>query len=393
MNPLVPFVRTGSSSPAFDNTMSDLIVPNINIPEKLALPILELNLQQQSLIEFIRVMSRLTGIPITLDIDEMKPLALSVKTLVSGQFKEVTAEQIFTETLAGLGLQWKATDRQILILPKATAGDIDLTFDISDFAGKTNDLPELALKGDILAEMVRRLVCPEANVEALPDNRLAVTQNENSRKSPRRQRDDVQRFLEQLRAVRKLPPKTELREETLAPEVFGWEKVIEPMTLNYYQPVPLSEVLKQLEKRTELTIIVDHQSLHRALSPFAELRATVQCNQGTINDILELSLASVDSAALTYRIIDHQTLEITTVESARQPEKMVMEVHRYQLGEDEMPEDVVRSLRLAVEPESWEEGRGDIMIDVPSSCLFVRQSQPAHRQIRLFFSEPEPLAP
>jgi hypothetical protein len=148
-----------------------------------------------------------------------------------------------------------------------------------------------------------------------------------------------------------------------------------------------------LETQTKLPILVDHQSLHQALSPLTSIHATVQCNQGTLNDAMELTLASVDSVALAYRIIDHQTLEITTAESVRQPDKMVMEVHRYHLQEDETPEDIVRSLRLAVEPETWESAGlkhgGNVMVDHPSGCLFVRQSQPAQRQIRLYLSTQE----
>jgi hypothetical protein len=361
-------------------------VPNIDIPEKLAFPILELNINRQSLIEFIKVMSLLTEIPMTLDIDEMKPHSLSVKTPLTVQFKESTAETILTETLATVGLQWIIADRQILIHPKPTTGDVDLTFDVSDFAEKTDDL-----QPDALAEIVRRLVCPDANVEVLPGQRLAVVQDENSRKSPQRQKDEILRFLEQLRAVRQLPPKTELRDERLAPDAFGWDRVMERAVINYYRAVPLSRVVAQLETMTKLTIIIDHQSFHRALYPYALVETTVQCNQGTVNDAIELSLAAVDAVALTYRIIDHQTLEITTAESARQPEKMVVEIHRYQLGEDETPEDIVRSLRSAA-PESWGETQhgGDIVVDRPSSCLLVRQSQPAQRQIRLFLSVLEP---
>ena len=370
----------------------DTSVPNIDIDVKLALPILEWNLNQQRLIELIRVISQLTGVPMTLDIDEMKPRSLSVNTPVAGQFSETTAGEILTKTLAALELQWIAMDRQILIYPKETADKIDLTFDVSDFAERTDDLTP-----KVLAEMVRKLVCPENNVTVLPDNRLSVAQDEKHGKSPMRQRDDIRRFLEQLRAVRQLPQKTELTGETLAPEAFGWDRVMESMTLNHYRAVPLSRILTQLETQTDLTIIVDHQSFHRALCLFASVYATVQCDQGTVHDVLELSLASADLAAVTYRIVDHHTLEITTMESARQPEKMVMEVHRYELRADETPEDIVRSLRSAVAPDSWAVSElpetrygGSIVVDRPSACLFVRQSQPAQRQIRLFLSTPEP---
>ena len=394
-----PIQTVDDALSVLEKKMPDFVessIPNIDIAAKLSLPILELNLNQQSLVEFVRFVSNLTEIPITLNIDEMKPLHISVKTRIAGQFKETTVDKILTDTLATLGLHWIATDRHILILPKETADNEDLTFDVSDFAEKTNDL-----KPDVLSEMIQKLVCPEKNVVVLPNSRLSIRKDENNRKpdekSQKRYKDDIQRFLEQLRVVRHLPQKTELTGESLAPEAFGWDKVMETMTLNYYQTVPLYRVVTQLETITGLTILVDHQSLHRALCPFTSIQTTIQCNQGTVNDAMELSLDQEDSVALTYRIIDHQTLEITTSESARHPDKMVVEVHRYQLQEDETPEDIVLSLRSAVEPESWfvselPETRygGNIVIDTSSSCLLVRQSQPAQRQIRLYLSVLEP---
>jgi DNA-directed RNA polymerase subunit RPC12/RpoP len=373
----------------------DITIPSINIDEKLALPILELNFSRKSLISFVRMMSQLTEIPMTLDIDEMKARSLSVNTPVSGQFSEATVEKILTETLATLELQWIAIDRQILIRPKETADETDLTFDVSDFAEKTEDLTP-----EVLADMIRKLVIPEGNVKVLSDNRLTVVQNEPSGKSSKRLREDILRFLEQLRAVRQLPLKTEWSGETLAPEAFGWDQVLEPITLNYYRAVPLSRIVTQLESLTKLTILVDHQSLHRSLCSFASVQAAVQCDNGTVNDAMELLLSSADSAALVYRIVDHQTLEITTAESSRQPDKMIVEVHRYQLQGDETWDEIVRLLRSAIAPESWAvaelpetKSGGTIVVDKPSQCLLVRQSQPAQRRIRLYLSEPQLLAP
>jgi DNA-directed RNA polymerase subunit RPC12/RpoP len=375
----------------------DISVPNIDIDAKLTLPILKLDFNQHPprLIGFVRIMSGLTGIPMTLDIDEMKPRALSVKTPVDTPFREATAEKILSETLATRGLQWTATDRQILIRPQATVDAVDLTFDVSDFAENTKDLTP-----EVLADMILKLVVPEANVTVLPDHRLTIAADETRGKSSQRQRDEVLRFLEQLRVIRQLPQKTEWTGETLAPEAFGWDQVIEPITLNYYQAVPLSRAVTQLESLTKLTILVDHQSLHRSLCSFVSLRVTVRCDHGTVNDAMELLLASVDSVALAYRIIDHETLEITTAESARQPEKMAAEVHRYQLRGEETPEEFVRLLRSTVAPESWltaelpeTKHAGNIVIDVPSNSLLVRQSQPVQRQIRLYLSDSEWLAP
>jgi hypothetical protein len=175
---------------------------------------------------------------------------------------------------------------------------------------------------------------------------------------------------------------------------------MEPMTLHYYRAVPLFRAVKQLETFTDLTILVDHRSLHRSLCSFTSIPATVRCDQGTVNDAIEMLLVSIDTISLAYRIIDHQTLEISTMESVQQPEKMVMEVHRYHLREEETADECVRLLRSAVAPESWAVAespetryRGNIVIDAPSRCLFVRQSQPVHRKIRLYLSDVALLEP
>ena len=389
---LIPILEGNDTLAAFDEKMPgfvDISIPNIDMDAKLALPVLELNINQTRLVGFIRDMSRMTEIPMTLDIDELKPHSLSAKTPIDRQFKEATVERVLTDALATLGLQWMITDRQILILPKATTDAVDLAFDVSDFAEKTDDL-----KSEKLADMIQKLFYPDGNITVSPDSRLTVTQDEAYGKSQQRQRDEILRFLDQLRVVRQLPQKTEWTGETLAPEAFGWDKVMEPMSLHYYRAVPLARAVRQLEEQTQLTILVDHQSLHRSLCSFASMQATVQCDRGTVNDALELLLASVDSVSLAYRIIDHQTLEITTAESARQPEKMVVEVHRYQLREDETPEGIVRLLRSTVAPESWERTEipdtkygGNIVIDEPSHCLFIRQNQPVQRKIRLYLSD------
>ena len=390
---LTPFEGSGAERRMTDFLNS--LVPDIDIDAKLTLPILDMNLNQQSLIGFVRVMSGLTGIPMTLDIDEMRCRSLSVNTPMEGQFREATAGEVLTKILATQGLQWIAVDRQILIFPKDIDEAADLTFDVSDFAENTEDMTSEAL-----ADMIWKLVCPEATITVLSDHQLTVVQDRESGKRSARLRDDIQRFLEQLRVVRQLPQQTDLTGETIAPEAFGWDEVIKPMTFNHYRPLPLSRAATQLESLTQLTILVDHQSLHQSLCSYASVHVTVQSDFGTVNDALERLLASADTAALTYRIIDPQTLEITTTESARQPEKMVVEVHPYHIQEGETPEDIVRALRWALAPESWATAEspemqfgGNIMIDEPSSCLFIRQSQPLQRQIRLYLSEPEPLAP
>jgi hypothetical protein len=66
---------------------------------------------------------------------------------------------------------------------------------------------------------------------------------------------------------------------------------------------------------------------------------------------------------------------------------MSIEVHRF--TENETPEELVRTIRTALERGSWYDsdnsetfGLGDIVIDKPSGCLIVRQSQHVQRLLR-----------
>ena len=153
-----PIPNVNDTLSAFEQRMPgfvDISIPNIDMDAKLALPILELNVEQQSLVGFIRAMSQLTEIPMTLDIDELKARSLSAQTPVSGQFSEATVHEILTKTLATLGLHWVIADRQILILPKEAAElAFDMTFDVSDFSEE----PE------VLAERIQKLVCPGSTI-------------------------------------------------------------------------------------------------------------------------------------------------------------------------------------------------------------------------------------
>ena len=155
-------------------------------------------------------------------------------------------------------------------------------------------------------------------------------------------------------------------------------------------------ILPPLEALTGMTILVDHRELHQALAPFSSLKTTVQGNHEPIDDILNQLLANVEILPLTYRIIDSETLEITTFEAASQPEEMTVEVHFFETAEfplqdDESPEEWAETLKLAIAPESWyradkpeTRGGGDIVIDRPSGCALIRQSQPVQRAIRVW---------
>lgn len=381
---------------------------NIDIPDRLRRPVVGMKLNRTPLIVALRTISALTEIPMTLDVDEFRARGIAVDRPMTETFPDGTFGDLLTGILAPLKLEPVIEDRQILItVPEERRNAIlERTFDVSDLVAGTKDavdsqgnpVEDARLTPQGLRDILRRLIDPVGFAET-PDHVAPADTPKTDRPSIRidgnslvvrhrlRMLDESLRILEQLRVLRGLPQKTEVEGENLVPEAFGWDAVDRPLTLNYYQPVLLSEILHRIETATGLRILVDHKALHRALTPLYTIRATVRCDQGTINDALENLLASVDDATLNYRIVGPNAVEITTWDAARKPEKMSVEVHRYQ-GEDS-PEEFVRTVKTVFDPDGWFDaddpesvGLGDVVVDRPSGCFFVRQSQPIQRQLR-----------
>ncbi|MDR0704558.1 MAG: hypothetical protein LBF88_06165 [Planctomycetaceae bacterium] len=367
-----------------------LPVFSLNIQDRLAIPLTGLKLEKTSLLNAVRLLSDLTEIPMTFDLDEMRPRGIRIDNpLTDQQFGAGTSGEMLIKVLALLELEPVVEDRQILITvpPERRNTLLEQTFEVTDLVENTKNSNE-PLTPKLLAEIQQRLIDPtNESFIRISDNSLIV-------QNRFRKLEETLRVLEQLRVIRNLPQQTEVVGEFLAPEAFGWDAVMAPLTLNYYQPTALSDIFSQLESATKLKIVVDHRALHRTLSPLQSMKATVRCNRGTVHEVLEKLLTSVDTASLTYRITDYNTIEITTRDVARQPDKMSVEVHRFATETDETPEELVRIIRSALEPDSWRlpenqetVGRGDIIIDHPSGCLLIRQSQPIQRQIRLWLGK------
>jgi hypothetical protein len=364
----------------------------VDIPVRLQLPLGGLKLDKTPLVAAVRMLSRLTEVPITLDVDEFRCRGFNLDAPISGTYESGTVGETLVALLTPLGLEPVIEDRQILVTVSQEERDrlTEKSFDVADLTDSDENL-----SAERLAVIVRQLVDPvgfsvEEPGEEKPSLKVVgTTLIVNHR---RRMLDETLRLLEQLRVLRKLPQKTPIEGELLVPEVFGWDAVQAPLTLNYYQPILLSEVFPQLESAAKIRILVDHKALNRALSPFSSLKGTVHCDGGTVDTALEQLLASVDGVTLTYRIIDVDVLEMTTRDVAARPEKMSIEVHRF--TENETPEELVRTIQTALERGSWYDadnsetfGLGNIVIDEPSGCLIVRQSQHVQRLLRQWLAE------
>ncbi|MDO5580750.1 MAG: hypothetical protein Q4G69_06415 [Planctomycetia bacterium] len=197
----------------------------------------------------------------------------------------------------------------------------------------------------------------------------------------------IELFLEHLRQFRAITGKSNLSKEERVPELFGWETLSAPISLNYLEPVPFLETILLLEQKKDLRVFIDYSAL-REEGIDLDTPVIVRINNGTIDQVLNALLTPLH---LTYIILGKQTLLITSSEIANSYK--TLELHLYRLPEEKKLEDTVlqnyiKRLQAENAPGSWldrkkpDPEKASITADPESGFLLIRQSQPVQRMIR-----------
>lgn len=344
----------------------------------LDLPLQEIAFEQVPLLEIVRTLSDLVHVPFTFDLESFRAKGISLTRLLSFEARDVTVKTLLRQLVEPLGIEFFVEEGQITL--RVAAAPTALTWDITDLQRHA----EKPLSGERIRGDLEKLLAPSGPIH-LENGLLRVEASPETG-------DKALRFLEMLRFVRGMPGRSALSGEQVAPEAFGWDTVSQRQTLNYFEPTPLDDVFSLLEKATPLHIVVDHRALHREGIALKAIRTTIHSDNGTLNAALNGLLEASEPIPLTFRLIEKNLIEVTTLSDARSPRKMSIEVHR--LPETADSEEYAETLRQTFEPESWGPEAGVIVTDHATGLLFIRQSQPVQRAIREYIeAPPESLPP
>lgn len=366
----------------------------IDITERLKLPISALKIEGASLLDCVQMLSDFSGIPISIDVPQMRSHAISVKDPLHLELGESTVADVFTTLVRNTRLSFQVESYRISLLPGNSGDQVlrEVRYDISDIVfgiAETGKSDRSFTTGE-LACRIPSLISPFSWSSRGGNGSIRVEESTLLIEQTEPIHREILRFFELVRSTRGIPMKTDIRAELLSPERSGWENLTKPFTLHYYRAVPLPELLDSVEGFTGLKILVDHEALENYGLSVSDLSATVNAERGTIDDALEQLLSSVEPVDLTYRIVDSDILEITTLEKAFQVEKYTLESHDYggmlkSQSESMSVEEVINTLKNSIIPQSWSEqtgGGGAVFVDRSTQTLYVRQSQPAQRTIR-----------
>lgn len=362
------------------------------VQARLEIGILEVKFEKTPFIDAIETLSNLSNVPITLDTAALRYRGYSCEIPITMALQDTNVGKALDKMLEVARLIKIVRHGQIfLTLPAAeNSGLYETVLDISDIA-------RIEGAGVRIPELLERMIVPETWKSQGGDASISIEGDKLRIVHSKLVADEVLRFLEQWRVLHGIPQQTDRTEGKLAPEVFGWDSLNVPITLNYYVPTPLSQCFRNIRSRTNLRILTNHLALieqdERVDSTYSRVYASKEKGD-TIDDALNGFLADVD---LCYRIIDEKTIEVTTLEEAANSANMHFEVHLLsKQGKEIDPieaEGIIASIRGAIAPESWRIpgnartlGLGDLAYDPESGCLIVRQSQPVQRMIRKWIS-------
>jgi hypothetical protein len=184
-------------------------------------------------------------------------------------------------------------------------------------------------------------------------------------------------LLEKLRVARGLAPRSKYD-----PSLFRIESRTEraaaqlsaPVTVNYIQPAPLTQILDRLGKQSAVQILVDWRAAADA-GWSINADATLSADKEPLGDTLQRLLQPMD---LTYRVVDAGTLQITTPELLHKH----IETELYDVGDlvsDKLPTaQLLVKIRSALGEHRFREGGGKGVLghDAPSRYLLASLPQP-----------------
>lgn len=353
---------------------SAAVLPNlpsrraVNVQNQLSLKIPALDFRDIPLIDWCRFVQDFTTVPVTLDVDNLARVGLTARTPLSVQIRDEDLASALRKALEPLHLEWRTDGTQLFVTVAGIDSVETLRYEVFDLVQGSNPQQEQ------LVEWITNLIAPPAwqrhggpGSISLDDGRLQVT-------TTRALQHEVRLFCDRLRVARRLRPQGVLPEYVRAGQpriAAAIARLAQPVTIEEPVGVPLSKILDQIAAQSGLTVVVDWQGLlAEGWTPAALARLEVQ--EVSVSEALQQLLGPM---RLSFRILDEQTLQVTTMERARNLEEIEFFSLEPLWGKDEGREVLRRIRAIFAEQTQMPASSGRIVLDSVSRTLIVAAPQ------------------
>ncbi len=325
----------------------------------------------------VALLSKLSTLPISYDLEGMAPLGVRLSDPVSLRVADGTVAEVLKQTLASRGLVYLVVQDQLLITcPQATRGTLrTVRYNVSDLVGPDlGDLPTLAA-------VTRRLVVPESWRPAGGQGTMNAAEGSLVVEQSAFVHYQVLAFCEKLRTARGVPLRS--REDR---QRFGlatrWDRVrarlTKPISVNF-ESTPLARIVAELSEMGRTPIAIDWLAL-RAQGVSPQAQGTLKVQKRPLAEALGELLGPL---GLACRIVRPDTLEVTS----RKALNAQLELEFYPAG-DLAPKAItsaalIERIKSDTGGATWNDAGGAAVLhfDAPSRTLIVLQSQPVQASI------------
>lgn len=274
------------------------------VADQLALELQAIELPAMSLEKYLELISNLTGLAIKVEPDALQAASQTMNSPIEVKSEAIKVADLLTSSLSTLGLGWEQSgDVLVVSLPNPSTKETR-KYSLEGLGQITTDQPELA------AEVLRVMIEPESwtaeagNSVAVEFAELVVIQ---SPLNHWRIEQFMNQWRERVAGVSADAAASAESEEASESEV-ARELLAKRVTLEHLQPVSLRVLARELASQVSGTILIDWVALAKE-GWTADTSLTCSLNNETLGIGLQDTLRP---AALSFRVIDANTLQITT---------------------------------------------------------------------------------
>jgi hypothetical protein len=360
---------------------------NIDVDARLKDPVQQINFTNIPLVDFLAFVSDYSTIPISLDPDVLPWLGISAESPITVEQTGTAVGDMLAAALAGQKLGYTIVDNQLLVTRIAAEGVPvrEVTFDLRDVAGAD------AAQVQQVEQLIRALIAPESWDTAGGTGTIRVQNQALLVRHEETVLYQVLGFCEKLRVARGLAPRSKLDPKlfqlTPRTERFA-SRPPSPVSLKSPRPERFSAFVRRLAKESNTQLLIDWRGAAQlGWNPNAQVQCSFDAEP--LNKVLRALLDPMD---LTYRIVDENTLLITSPQELDAHLDVEFYAIRALLTKGLSAEQLVEKVQLQLGPELWKDkgGRGVLRVDAPSQCLIATLPQPAQQALAKVLTQARP---
>jgi hypothetical protein len=349
---------------------------SVNVDAQLALPIAAIEFTDTPLIEYIRFLSKLSNVPITVEPEALAFAAVSPSTPVTVKLNDTTMGGALEHALGSRLSPFEASAGHVLIPSSRKLTEIPHPVD--DLVDDDKGLEQLRDAVSILIEP--ELWLGVAVAEGPPPSLQGKDRKLIARAAPATQ-VQILMFCQKLRLARGKPLRF-----SFPPEMFelatrrqrAAAKLSTPLSLNFGRPTLLVDILARVERETGLRILVDWRALEeQGWNPDAV--AVLTADEQPLGEALSSLLLPLD---LAWRVVDAGTVQVTTPDVLAARAELEFHPAGDLLARGDSAALLAR-IRKELGPHHFRdaEGVGELHFDEPGKCVITALPQPQQDEL------------